>query len=75
MEKINRIIPEMKKVLFLCSQNKFRSRTAETIFADDSNMEVASAGLDLDARVTVTPELVEWAEIIFVMEKNHKNRL
>lgn len=65
----------MKKVLFLCSQNKIRSKTAETIFSDDPNMEVASAGLDLDAQVTVTPELIEWAEIIFVMEKNHKNRL
>lgn len=65
----------MKKILFLCSQNKFRSRTAETIFSDDPNLEVASAGLDQDALVTVTPELVVWAELIFVMEKNHKNRL
>ena len=65
----------MKKVLFICSQNRFRSLTAETVFAEDSNLEVKSAGLDNDARVRVTPELVEWAEIIFVMEKNHRNRL
>ncbi len=65
----------MKKVLFVCSQNKLRSPTAEAVFSNESNLEVASAGLDNDAKVTVTPELVEWADIIFVMEKNHKNRL
>ncbi len=65
----------MKKVLFICSQNKLRSPTAEAVFAGQDNLEVASAGLDKDATVTVTPELLEWADIIFVMEKNHKNRL
>ena len=65
----------MKKILFICSQNKLRSPTAENIFSCDANLEVASAGLDNDAKITVTPELVEWADIIFVMEKNHKNRL
>ena len=65
----------MKKVLFICSQNKLRSPTAEAIFTGQDSLEVASAGLDKDATVTVTPELLEWADIIFVMEKNHKNRL
>jgi predicted protein tyrosine phosphatase len=65
----------MKKVLFICSQNKLRSPTAEAIFNGQDNLEVASAGLDKDATVTVTPELLVWADIIFVMEKNHKNRL
>jgi len=65
----------MKKVLFICSQNKLRSPTAEAVFTGHDDLEVASAGLDKDATVTVTPELLEWADIIFVMEKNHKNRL
>ena len=65
----------MKKVLFICSQNKLRSPTAEAVFTGLDDLEVASAGLDKDATVTVTPELLEWADIIFVMEKNHKNRL
>lgn len=64
-----------KKVLFVCSKNKLRSRTAETIFANESGIEVYSAGLDNDAINRLTPELVEWAEIIFVMENNHKKRL
>jgi predicted protein tyrosine phosphatase len=31
-------------------------------------------GLNDDADNPVTPELVEWADIIFVIEKSHRNR-
>ena len=65
----------MKKILFICSRNKLRSPTAETIFSEDSSIEVASAGLNKDAEVTVTPELILWADIIFVMEKIHRQKL
>jgi predicted protein tyrosine phosphatase len=36
---------------------------------------VASAGLASDAAVPVTPEHLQWADTIFVMEKSHQNRL
>jgi predicted protein tyrosine phosphatase len=36
---------------------------------------VTSAGLASDALVPVTPELLQWADTIFVMEKSHRNRL
>jgi predicted protein tyrosine phosphatase len=65
----------MKKVLFICSQNKLRSPTAEVIFAENPKLEVASAGLNNDAEVVVTPELIKWADIIFIMEKSHRNKL
>ena len=65
----------MKRILFLCSQNKLRSTTAEKVFSEYPDLEVASAGLDTDAKIKVTKELVDWADLIFVMEKNHKNRL
>ena len=65
----------MKNVLFLCSQNRLRSPTAEYIFSDIEGFNVRSAGLDNDATVQLSPELVEWAEYIFVMEKSHKNKL
>ena len=65
----------MKHVLFLCSQNRLRSSTAETIFADSDGFEVRSAGLNNDAVVPTTPELIEWADYIFVMEKAHRNKL
>lgn len=65
----------MKKILFVCSQNKLRSPTAEKIFSAHPDIQTASAGLDSDAAIRLTPELVEWADIIFVMEKSHRNKL
>lgn len=62
-------------VLFICSRNQWRSRTAETIFRDDENHKVRSAGTEPSARVSVTSKLINWADIIFVMEKKHKQRL
>ena len=58
-------------VLFVCSQNRLRSPTAEKVFADFPGIKVASAGLDDDAEVTLGPELLAWADIIFVMEESH----
>lgn len=65
----------MKHVLFLCSQNKLRSPTAEAIFSGADGFEVRSAGLNNDAVVPTSPELIEWADYIFVMEKPHRNKL
>jgi predicted protein tyrosine phosphatase len=65
----------VKNVLFLCSQNRLRSPTAEQVFASHPAIEVASAGLNHDAETPLTAELVAWADIIFVMEKAHRNKL
>jgi predicted protein tyrosine phosphatase len=65
----------MKNVLFVCSQNKLRSPTAEQVFASHPGIEVASAGTNNDADTPLTPELVRWADIIFVMERAHRNKL
>lgn len=65
----------MKKVLFVCSQNRLRSPTAEQVFATWPNIEVDSAGLNNDAENPATPELIAWADIIFVMEKAHRAKL
>jgi predicted protein tyrosine phosphatase len=64
-----------KRILFLCSQNKLRSPTAETIFAERPDIDVDSAGLNHDAIVPLSAEQVEWADLIVVMEKVHRNRL
>jgi predicted protein tyrosine phosphatase len=63
------------RVLFICSQNRLRSPTAEQIFASFEGIETASAGLNHGAEVPVTPELLDWAELIFVMERAHRVRL
>jgi predicted protein tyrosine phosphatase len=65
----------MKNVLFVCSQNRLRSPTAEQVFSRRPDIEVASAGTNHDADNPLTTELVEWADIIFVMEKTHRNKL
>lgn len=63
------------KILFVCSRNKRRSLTAETIFKDIPSWDVRSAGTEENARIKVTPGHIGWAEIIVVMEKRHKERL
>ena len=65
----------MKHVLFVCSQNRLRSPTAEQVFSKRADIEVDSAGTNNDADNPLTAELVEWADIIFVMEKAHRNKL
>jgi predicted protein tyrosine phosphatase len=62
-------------VLFVCSRNKWRSRTAETIFKDNQNHDFKSAGTENDARIKVNEKLISWADLIFVMEKRHRQRL
>jgi predicted protein tyrosine phosphatase len=62
-------------VLFICSQNRLRSPTAEQVFADWPGIETQSAGLGNDADIPVTPELLAWSGLIFVMEKVHRSRL
>jgi predicted protein tyrosine phosphatase len=64
-----------RKVLFICSQNRLRSPTAEQVFANWPGIETASAGVNHGAENPVTPELLEWAELIFVMERVHRARL
>jgi predicted protein tyrosine phosphatase len=65
----------MPKLLFICSRNRWRSPTAEQIYEEYPGIETASAGLSPDADNPLTPELIEWADLIFVMEQTHKAKL
>jgi predicted protein tyrosine phosphatase len=65
----------MRRVLFICSQNKLRSPTAEHLFSQWTDVETDSAGLNHDAEVQLSVEQIEWATLIFVMEKAHRNKL
>lgn len=65
----------MRRVLFICTQNRLRSPTAEQVFASWPGIETSSAGLNHDAENPVTPELLDWAQLIFVMERAHRNKL
>ncbi|MBB5698302.1 low molecular weight protein tyrosine phosphatase family protein [Sphingomonas yantingensis] len=65
----------MKRYLFVCSQNRLRSPTAEQIFAQRPGVEVASAGTNQGADGPLTDELVEWADCIGVMERVHRTKV
>jgi predicted protein tyrosine phosphatase len=65
----------LKHLLFICSQNKLRSPTAEAVFSGVSGIDVDSAGTNNDAIVPLSPEQVAWADVIFVMEKTHREKL
>ena len=63
------------RVLFVCSRNRRRSPTAERVFGEREDLEVASAGLAPDAEEPVTAETLAWTQLVVVMEKIHRTRL
>lgn len=62
-------------LLFVCSRNQWRSPTAEEIFKNNQEHQAKSAGTEPSARIKITEKLINWADIIFVMEKKHKDRI
>ncbi|MBI4738464.1 phosphotyrosine protein phosphatase [Candidatus Woesearchaeota archaeon] len=58
-------------LLFICNQNKNRSKTAQEIFKDRFNTQ--SAGLYNSK--PVTEEQIFWADSIIVMEESQRNEL
>ena len=65
----------MKKLSFVCSENRLRSPTAVAVFSEYENVEAIGAGTNADAATPVSGDLIEWAEIILVMEKVHKTKI
>lgn len=62
-------------LLFLCSQNKRRSLTAEKLFDGYNGHNARSAGTESNSRIKVTAGLIGWADVIFCMEKKHLRRI
>lgn len=48
-----------------------RSSTAETVYKAEG-LNVRSAGTSKGARVPLTEELINWADLILVMEEKHR---
>jgi predicted protein tyrosine phosphatase len=65
----------LKRFLFVCSQNRLRSPTAEQIFSQRGDIEVTSAGTNNDAETPLSAEWIAWADIIVVMEKTHRAKV
>jgi predicted protein tyrosine phosphatase len=64
----------MRRLLFICSRNRLRSPTAEQVFSGPG-IETDSAGLAPDADCVVSAEQLEWADLMFVMERQHRAKL
>lgn len=69
-------------ILFVCTANRHRSRTAEDYFreTEKGTYSFLSAGLskkecDRHQSRLCTTELLEWADKIFVMEQRHRKRI
>lgn len=67
----------MKNILFICSANKQRSKTAEDYFSEKyPDFEFLSAGTNLklcrkEGTNPLTEILLKWADFIYVMEIKH----
>lgn len=62
-----------RRILFVCTANIDRSPTAETILRGVKGFEARSAGIWPNAKRRVTRDLIDWADLIFVMEEYHKD--
>ena len=67
MERIN--------ALFVCSRNHWRSPTAEHIFRDDPRLSVRSCGLSPRSPRQLRVDDLVWADVVFVMEPKHRERI
>jgi predicted protein tyrosine phosphatase len=71
LDRLRTLLRPRLKVLFVCSQNRLRSRTAEEVFRDRAGLSVRSAGTLPDARVRIDEAMVSWADVVFGMEREH----
>lgn len=62
-----------KNVLFVCTENRMRSPTAEKVFKDYPGIEARSAGIGFTSENYVEEYLIKWADIVIVMEMRHRN--
>jgi predicted protein tyrosine phosphatase len=60
-----------ERILFVCTANVDRSRTAEDLYRDDPRYEVRSAGTAPFAAQPLTRENLQWADRVFVMSERH----
>jgi predicted protein tyrosine phosphatase len=65
----------LSNLLFICSKNQWRSPTAEGLFKNHHTHSARSAGTSDKSRIKINQKLVDWADVIFVMERRHKDLL
>lgn len=65
----------MPKLLFVCSENIHRSRACEETFKSKPGFEAKSAGTWDSARHVLQQSDLEWADLVFVMERDQRNSI
>jgi predicted protein tyrosine phosphatase len=65
----------LPNLLFICSKNQWRSPTAELLFKNHPTHQARSAGTSDKARIRISQKLIDWGDIVFVMERKHKQLL
>jgi predicted protein tyrosine phosphatase len=63
------------RLLFVCRQNRKRSATAERLFSKRADLDVRSAGTAPDALVRVNTNMLDWANVIFIMDDDQRRWL
>ncbi|QHS54897.1 protein tyrosine phosphatase [Mucilaginibacter sp. 14171R-50] len=63
----------MSNLLFICSKNQWRSPTAELLFKGHLLHSARSAGTSDKARIRLNQKLMDWADVVFVMEYKHRD--
>ncbi len=64
---------EKLRVLFICNQNSCRSKTAEWLYEKNEDIIVSSAGINENANVKLTEDMLIDQDIIYVFEYHQKN--
>jgi len=59
-----------ERILFVCTANVDRSRTAEDLYREDERYEIRSAGVAPFASTPLTRDLLLWADRVFVMNES-----
>jgi len=66
---------ERPNILVVCGRNKKRSRTAEYIFKNDDRFNIRSAGLSPKSNRKISENDLNWADLVFVMESEHRSKI
>lgn len=66
---------ERPNILAVCGRNKKRSRTAEYIFKNNLRFNIRSAGLSPKSDRKLSENDLNWADLVFVMEKNQRSKI
>lgn len=60
------------RVLFVCTQNKVRSLTAEHLYRERHDLDVRSCGTAPFAKNQLTEEVMHWAEMVFIFDDSQQ---